>query len=87
MNPRLLYILSGYLSLLMGAGAVMCTFRFFKYALVFAMLGFISATINIFLNTRYYFDEVKFPKGYLGMFLSSVPVLFFFFIKVQMGRH
>lgn len=45
-----------------------------------AILGFIMAGINIYLNGKYEFDEVKWPKGYIGMLLSSIPVLFMLFV-------
>jgi hypothetical protein len=78
MNVKHLYIISGYLSLIIGAVATLCIYRiqYLYYGVALAMLGFIFAGINIFLNSKYYFEQEKYPKGYLGMFLSSLPVIF-----------
>ena len=50
------------------------------------ILGFIISGINIFLNTKYYYEEEKYPKGYIGMLLSSLPVLFMLFV-IMKHRH
>jgi hypothetical protein len=78
MNVKHLYIISGYLSLIIGAVATLCIYRiqYLYYGVALAMLGFIFAGINIFLNSKYYYEQEKYPKGYLGMFLSSLPVIF-----------
>lgn len=75
---RAVYKTTGYLSIMVGVAAALCIFKIqhLYYGMGFAILGFLLSTVNIFLNTKYYFDEEKWPKGYLGMFLSSLPVIF-----------
>jgi hypothetical protein len=48
-----------------------------------AILGFIFSGLNIYLNNKYEFEETKWPKGYLGMVLSSIPVLFMLFVVLK----
>lgn len=78
MSIKLIYKISGYLSLIIGSAATLCIFKIQNLYLGVALsiAGFIVSGINIFLNAKYYFDEEKWPKGYLGMFLSSLPVIF-----------
>ena len=78
MNPRFVYKLCGYLSVLVGIVAMLCIYRiqFLYYGVGLSIVGFILSGINIFLNLKYEYDEVKYPLGYLGMFLSSLPVVF-----------
>ncbi len=82
MGNKTIYLLTGYLSVLVGIGATLCIYRveLVKYGVALSIVGFILAGINIFLNAKYEFDEVKFPKGYFGMFLSSLPVIFMMLI-------
>ena len=78
MNVKHLYIISGYISLIIGAMTTLYIYRiqYLYYGVALAMLGFIFAGINIFLNSKYYAEQERYPKGYLGMFLSSLPVIF-----------
>ncbi|MEI6021230.1 MAG: hypothetical protein WCR21_08880 [Bacteroidota bacterium] len=82
MNIPRLYKISGYLSLLFGILAALCVYRiqWMYYGMGMAMMGFIFGTVNIFLNTKYFNDNEKWPKGYFGIFLSSLPVLFLMFV-------
>ena len=82
MNIKHVYLLSGYLSILVGAFAAACIFRihWMYYGVGLALAGMLLAITNIFLNARYYFDQEKFPKGYIGLFLSSLPVIFMMLI-------
>jgi hypothetical protein len=85
MYTKLIYKFSGYLSILVG---ILCTLsiyqlRFVFYGIMLAIIGFLLSGINIFLNNKYEFDEVKWPKGYLGMLLSSIPVLFMLFVILK----
>lgn len=82
MNVKRLYKLSGYLSIVIGITSTLCIFRiqYMYYGVALAILGFIFAGINIFLNEKHYFEQEKFPKGYIGMFLSSLPVVFLMLI-------
>ena len=78
MDVKVIYKLTGYVSILIGLAAVMCIYRiqYVYYGIGLAIFGFIFASINIFLNSKHYSDQEKYPKGYLGMFLSSLPVIF-----------
>lgn len=82
MNYRHIHTLSGYLSIGIGAVATLCIYKiqYMYYGVALAILGFIFAGINIFLSEKFYLDEEKYPKGYLGMFLSSLPVIFLMLI-------
>ena len=82
MNVKVVYKVSGYLSIVIGIMAVLCIYRiqYMYYGVALAILGFILAGINIFLNAKHYFEQEKYPKGYLGMFLSSLPVIFMMLI-------
>ncbi len=88
MYTRLIYRLSGWLSIITGLGCTLSIYqmRYVMYGVMFAILGFIFAGINIFLNQRFEFDEVKWPKGYIGMLLSSIPVLFLLFVILKFRR-
>ena len=87
MNPERLYKLSGYLSLFFGLVALLSVFRskLLYLALPVSVLGMLLSIFNIFLQTKYNFEPGKYAKGYLGLFFSSLPVLFLmaliFFIK------
>jgi hypothetical protein len=78
MNVRRLYIASGYVSLFLGILAAISIHRaqFLYYGIGLSIIGMLSAITNIFLNAKYFSDEEKYPKGYIGMFLSSLPVIF-----------
>lgn len=82
MNVKSLYKLSGYLSIVTGILATLCITRiqYMYYGVGLSIFGFIFAVINIFLNEKYYSEQVKFSKGYLGMFLNSLPVIFLMLI-------
>ena len=85
MYTRLIYKLSGWLSVITGLACALSIYqvRYVYYGVMLAILGFIFASINIFLNQRFEFDEEKWPKGYVGMLLSSVPVLFLLFVILK----
>lgn len=88
MSHRFVYKALGYLSIVIGVLSALSIYRiqFAFYGIVLGMLGFIVSGINIYLNTKYYYDEEKYPKGYLGMLLSSLPVLFMLFV-IMKHRH
>ena len=77
-----IYKLTGFLSIIFGSLAAICIYRiqWMYYGMALAMVGFILGTINIFLNSKYFNESEKWPKGYLGIFLSSLPVLFLMFV-------
>jgi hypothetical protein len=82
MNIRNIYKISGYLSLVTGVLAAISISRgyWIKYGIMLSIAGFVLAGVNIFLNMKYFSDEEKWPKGYLGMFLNSLPVIFLMLI-------
>jgi hypothetical protein len=88
MSHRFVYKLLGYLSVAIGILAALSIYRiqFAFYGIAVGILGFIISGINIFLNTKYYYEEEKYPKGYIGMVLSSLPVLFMLFV-IMRHRH
>lgn len=78
MNVKVIYKLTGYLSIAIGILAALSIYRihYLYYGIALAIFGFVFAGINIFLNAKHYYEQEKYPKGYLGMFLSSLPVIF-----------
>jgi hypothetical protein len=52
-------------------------------AVVSGFLGFISSSIYVFLNARHQVNTKTFNPGMIGMLLSSVPVIFFFFLVLS----
>lgn len=82
MNQKQLYTLLGYFSILIGIGATLCIYRiqYMIFGIGLSIIGSIIAGINIYLNVKYYSEEEKYPKGYMGMVLSSLPVLFMLFV-------
>jgi len=77
-----LYRLLGYLSIVIGLAAAGCIFQIQNmfYGIALSIVGFIVSGLNIYLNTKYYYEEEKYPKGYFGMLFSSLPILFMMFV-------
>lgn len=78
MNPERLYAISGYLSLIFGAAAALSIYKLplLYLGIPVALAGMLLSIYNIFLQTRHGFEDGKYAKGYLGLLLSSLPVLF-----------
>lgn len=86
MTPYKLYKISGVLSIVFGVFGAVCLvdIRTVPVAMLLAIVGFVFAGVNIFLDAKHEIHDRKFPIGYIGMILSSLPVLFllaFVFIK------
>ncbi|MES2679652.1 MAG: hypothetical protein V4635_07195 [Bacteroidota bacterium] len=88
MNLNFVYKFTGYLSIVVGAAAAACTYRpqLMVLAIGFSLLGFLISGINVFLNMKYFSESDTFPKGYMGIFLSSLPVLFMLYMIFQSRR-
>ncbi len=88
MNLKSIYNITGYLSLLIGVGAALCMYKIqhIFLGIGIAILGFIVSGINIYLNQKYFYNLEKYPKGYLGMVFSSLPVLFMLFVIFKFKR-
>ena len=73
-----LFKLSGILSLIFGT--LSCLILMNPYLILFALLsaiiGFVFSTINIYINAKYEITKKSFSLGYIGMMLSSFPVIF-----------
>lgn len=82
-----LFKLSGILCLLFGT--ISCLILINPYLLFFSLLsaiiGFTFATINIYLNAKYEITKKSFTIGYIGMILSSFPVIFLLVLIIN-GR-
>jgi hypothetical protein len=78
----------GYLSIFAGLLGIGCMFKMQNlfYAISLSILGFIFSGINIFMNVKHYQEKEKWPLGYLGMFFSSVPVIFLLVMIFKMKR-
>jgi hypothetical protein len=81
-----LYKYSGIASLIFGIIAACCllSIRTVPVALLFSILGFILSGINVFLDAKHEYSGKKFPLGYAGMILSSLPVVF---LMIMIFRH
>jgi len=79
---NLIYKVSGYASVGFGLIATIGISRieWMYYSIGLSLLGFIASSINIFLNVKYYGEDEGYSKGYIGMFLSSLPVIFLMLI-------
>lgn len=49
-------------------------------AVISGFLGFLASSIYVMLNSRYQANTSTFNPGLIGMLLSSVPIIFFFFL-------
>lgn len=80
-----LFKLSGILSLVFGT--LSCLILIKPYLLMFALLsaiiGFIFSTLNIYMNAKYEITKKTFSVGYIGMMLSSFPVIFLLVIIIR----
>jgi hypothetical protein len=80
-----LFKLSGILSLVFGT--LSCIILIKPYLLMFALLsaiiGFIFSTLNIYMNAKYEITKKAFSVGYIGMMLSSFPVIFLLVIIIR----
>ena len=80
-----LFKLSGILSLVFGT--LSCIILIKPYLLMFALLsaiiGFIFSTLNIYMNAKYEITKKAFSVGYVGMMLSSFPVIFLLVIIIR----
>ena len=83
-----LYRAFGYLSVAAGALGALSIFRkeFLFYGVALAFLGFLFSMGNIILNAKYEFETEKYPRGYWGLFLSSLPVIFFLLLMNRFGK-
>jgi hypothetical protein len=66
------------LSVIIGALAA-CTIFFNDFLLIglfISLLGFISSIFAIFYETKYQMEKKFFSKSFIGLFLSSIPVLY-----------
>lgn len=82
MNLKSIYFITGYLSVLIGVCAAVCMYKIqhIFLGICISILGFIVSGINIYIKQNYFYDLEKYPKGYLGMVFSSLPVLFMLFV-------
>lgn len=73
-----LYKLSGILSIVFGTLSCILLMKPFLilFALLSAIIGFVFSTINIYINAKYEISKKAFSLGYIGMMLSSFPVIF-----------
>jgi TRAP-type C4-dicarboxylate transport system permease small subunit len=53
------------------------------FSLLAAIVGFTFATINVFLNAKYEITKKPFSVGYIGMILSSFPVIFLLVLIIK----
>jgi hypothetical protein len=86
MNLFKLYRISGIVSLIIGIAAACClvSISTLPYGLFFSIVGFILSGINVFLDAKHEFSGKKYPLGYAGMILSSLPVVF---LMIMIFRH
>lgn len=82
MDLARVYKISGIASIAIGtlAAASLLSFSMVFYGLLMAVIGFILAGVNIFLDAKYEFSGKRYPAGYIGMVFSSIPVLFLMYM-------
>jgi hypothetical protein len=82
MRLHSIYKITGWLSVIIGVAATLCISRinWMYYAVALAIAGLVLSITNIFLNAKYFSEDEKIPKGYFGMFMSSLPVIFMMLI-------
>ena len=49
--------------------------KYMFYSIALSIIGFVLGSINVFINTKYFSEQEKYPKGYFGILLSSLPVI------------
>lgn len=88
MNVKRVYLISGYLSIVVGilAALSVCRMQFLFYGIALSAIGFTLAATNLYLNAKYFSEQEKFPKGYFGIFLSSLPVIFMLLIVLKFRK-
>lgn len=81
-----LYKYSGIASVIFGIIAACClvSLRTVPLGLLFSIVGFILAGVNVFLDAKHEYSGKKYPLGYAGMILSSLPVIF---LMIMIFRH
>jgi hypothetical protein len=79
-----LFKFSGYMSVVLGLLSALCLFSpaSLFFSLLFAIIGFIFSTINIYLNAKYEITKSNLSIGYIGLILSSVPVIFLLYLII-----
>jgi hypothetical protein len=81
MKTNLIYVFIGYASIFFGFIGALTAFigltqiKYMFYSIALAIIGFILGSINVFINTKYFSELEKYPKGYFGILLSSLPVI------------
>ena len=73
-----MYRATSYLSLIFGSLAALTVFKaeFLFFGLILSMLGFAASIFNIFIQTKYQMEKRLLTKAYLGLVLSSIPVIY-----------
>ncbi len=80
-----LFKLSGLISVV--AGIICCALLFYPsllpLSLLCAIIGYTFSTINVYLNAKYEILKSSFSIGYVGMILSSIPVIFILVLIIR----
>lgn len=80
-----LFKLSGLISII--AGVICCAMLFYPallpFSLLFAIVGYTFSTINVYLNAKFEITKSWFSIGYIGMVLSSIPVVFILILIIS----
>lgn len=80
-----LFKLSGLISII--AGVICCILLFYPsllpFSLLCAIVGYTFSTINVYLNAKFEITKSWFSIGYVGMVLSSIPVIFILILIIK----
>lgn len=70
--------LSGFLSVAFGMSSCIILMKpqYLMFSLLASIIGFIFSTINIYLNAKHEITKGNFSIGYIGLILSSFPIIF-----------
>ena len=80
-----LFKLSGLVSLLFGTLScfILLKPQFLMFSLLAVFICFTFSTINVYLNTKFEITKSAFSIGYIGMILSSFPVIFLMVLIIR----
>ena len=88
MSIRTRYLLIGYLSVVLGAVSVMgiARLQWLYMAAALGVLAMLLGIVNVLMGHRYFAEEESTPKGYFGLFLGALPVVFLMLVLFKFGK-
>ena len=80
-----LFKLSGIVSVIFGTLSCLILINplLILFALLASIIGFVFSTMNIYINAKYEITKKPLSIGYVGLVLSSFPIIFLLVIIVR----